>query len=588
MEPTKGNRLAPTRIGSRTLPELLEKDRPSPPLAEEGAEAIGPVLQIRDSGGTQRIFNLDRDVIHLGRQTVNDIQFLESHVSKRHAKIVREDNQFRILDVGSKAGVYINGKPVKEHVLMDGDVITFGLSSMPTLIFSVSGGDTTFTSHSKLMSALGTSSGEQSLDKLARFLEFNRLIGSRITLVEILENVIDVATELTDAERGFLILKADDGTLDYRMARDSNRRPIPLREIRVSETIVRETLSSGVTRVVTDILEEDSLVGQESVLSLNLRSAIALPLKTFSLPEENGSAEMEGHDIFGVLYLDSRQTHASFSRLDRGILETLANNASSVIENARLYREAEDKRRMEEEFARAREVQEALLPQKFWETAHFEVAGSCTPCFQLGGDYLDQIRMPGGDCCFVIADVAGKGMSAALLAAALQGMMAAETSMRQPLGRLVERINFSIYRLRQEGRFVTFFCGILTPRGDLTYVNAGHVPPMVISRKKEIQTLFTGSMALGFRQSVSYQERTIRLDPGDVVFLYTDGVTEAEGDRGEMFGEDRLTEVLNSAASRSAEEIHLHIKDEVDRFCGEAPQRDDVTLMVLKFLGNRS
>ena len=234
MEPTKENRLAPARGGSRTLPELLERDLQQHPQTTGETEAIGPVLQIRDSGGAQRTFPLDRDEIHLGRQTVNDLQFLESHVSKRHAKIVRENDRFRILDVGSKAGVHINGKQVKDQVLMDGDVITFGLSSLPSLVFSVSGGDTTLTSHSKLLSALGTSSGEQSLEKLARFLEFNRLIGNRITLVEILENVIDVATELTDAERGFLILKEDDDTLDYRMARDSHRRPIPLPEIRVS------------------------------------------------------------------------------------------------------------------------------------------------------------------------------------------------------------------------------------------------------------------------------------------------------------------------------------------------------------------
>jgi serine phosphatase RsbU (regulator of sigma subunit) len=568
---------------TRSLPELIETvmGRPAPAAAPEAA---GPALRIRDASGEQRTVPLDRDEVHLGRQTTNEIQFLESHVSKQHAKIARDGDQYRIVDVGSKAGVFVNGTRTEDQILVDGDVITLGLSPVPTLIFSLAGTDTTISSHSKILTALQTSTGEQSLEKLARFLEFNRLVGNRITLAEILENVVDIAIELTDAERGFLILQEPDGRLDYRLARHRDKRPLPTDEVKVSATIVRDILNTGESRAVKDAFEEKDLADQESVVALNLRSAIALPLKRFAVPDEEGLRAVPLDEVFGVLYLDSQQARARFSRLDRGILETLANNASSAIENGRLYRETEEKRKMDEEFARAREVQEALRPKAFWAENHFDVIGTCVPCLQLGGDYLDQFRLPDAECCVVVADVSGKGMSAALLAAALQGMMAAETSIEQPMGRLVERLNRSIHRLRPEDKFVTFFCGALAPDGTFTFVNAGHPPPLVLSQDGRVRTLSSGAMALGFMEETSYRETRIRLESGDIVLLYSDGVTEAFDSNRAQYGEERLEEILKTIADLPAEEIHGAILEDIGAFCGGQPTTDDVTLMVLKYL----
>ncbi|MBI4161731.1 MAG: PP2C family protein-serine/threonine phosphatase, partial [Acidobacteria bacterium] len=277
--------------------------------------------------------------------------------------------------------------------------------------------------------------------------------------------------------------------------------------------------------------------------------------------------------------------HGSFSKLDRGILESLANNASSVIENARLHREAEEKRQMDEEIARAREVQQTLLPREFRGEDHFQIAGTCIPCRQLGGDYLDQFRLPDGETCVVIADVAGKGMSASLLAAALQGMLAAETSIPQPLGTMVERLNLAISRRAPEGRFVTLFCGVLHGNGDLRFVNAGHPPPLLVSGGVEPRALASGAMALGFVSAATYRETRVRLVPGDVVLMFTDGITEATGPEGEQFGEERLEDLTRSHRDGTAEEIRRAILAAVAAFCGDRPPGDDLTLLVLKYTG---
>ncbi len=544
------------------------------------------VLDIEDRAG-RRTFELTHEIVRLGRGGDNDIQVMEPHVSKRHAQIVCNGERFAIVDLESKAGVFVNGVRVSEQDLTDGDVITFGQIAPPTLIFGRSAGSSVHPVHDSLLTTLTIDAPGQGLDKLARFLEFSRLLGGRLTLAQILENVVDLATETTQAERGFLILRGPDGALDYRVTRRSGRLPIEPDEIRVSQTIVRDVLATGAPRIVSDVQEEWDLVDLKSVGILQLRSVVALPLFRFSVPESDASSARRTDEVFGVLYLDSREAKDSFTRIDRGILETLAHDASSAIENARLFREAEEKRAMEAELERAREVQAALLPRSFQGTPHFEVSGQCVPSRRLGGDYYDQFSLSGGRCCFVMADVAGKGMPAALLAAALQGVISAEVANDQPLGGMVERINRAIFRLTPDEKFVTFFCCVLGPTGALVYVNAGHCPALVVSEEGEVRKLFTGDMALGILESNAYRQKDLRLRAGDVVALFTDGVTESANDAGEFFEEGRLQSVLGRTRHQAADAIVRAIMDEVKVFSGGVSPRDDIALMVVKYLGRQ-
>ncbi|MEE8111500.1 MAG: SpoIIE family protein phosphatase [Acidobacteriota bacterium] len=554
-------------------------------VAATAAPARGNLssLLIHDSPSEERTLPLNRDRIRMGRKGDNDLQFLEKHVSKFHAEILRNRDHFLVRDADSKAGLFVNGKRVRECRLADGDVIQLGLAPYPNLVFQ--DGTATHSSTTQLLSILQETPGEQGIEKLARFLEFNQILGGKFTLEEILENVVDMAVELTGAERGFLLRKSAGDGLDCLVARNNEPAPIPSSEVRISETIVRNVLETGKAEVHSDVQEEFSLLEQESVVALNLRSAAGLPLWRFDLPQGEGFRAEPSNEVFGVLYLDSQEKGNPFSRIDQGILETLARNASSVIENSRLLRETEKKRRMEEEMRKAQEVQEALMSQPLWDEPHFQVSGSCTPCLQLGGDYLGQFRMPDGRCCLVIADVSGKGMPAAITAAALQGMMAVETTMKQSLATLVERINKALCGLTMDGQFATLFCCTLDKTGELRYVNAGHTHPVLLDRSGEVINLKTGDMALGFLEDNRYREGSLRLQPGDLLTLYTDGVTEAVNGDGDLFEEPRLERLLNRCRDQGPEQIRQSLLQEMESFCGEVSARDDVTVMVMKYRG---
>ena len=563
-------------------------------------EMTCPFLDVQDSNAGPRTVPLETDVTRLGRLSTNTIQLLEPHVSKRHAEIREQGNQFVIVDLESKAGVLVNGVRVNERRLEDGDLITFGVAPLPTMVFrreesataqptapvprapAVPPAGADSFSSSGLFQTISLADGGQGLGKLARFLEFTRLLGKQFSLAEVLENVVDLAIDLTAAERGFLILQKPDDTLDYRVARGKGKLPLPEEETRASETIVREVLKTGSPRVVSDVQQDEALAEMWSVGFFNLRSAVALPLKRIALSEEESPRSRVDGGIFGVLYLDSQMTQARFDRIDRDILESLARDASSAIENARLLRQADEKRKMDEEMERAREIQAALLPESFRGEPHFDVSGYYVPSRRLGGDYMDQIRLPDGRSCLVIADVSGKGLPAALLAAGLQGAMSAEGFREQPLGAMVERLNRAICRRVPEGKYVTFFCCVLSPDGVLTYVNAGHVPPIVITDGAARQ-LFTGDMAVGIMGSSTYREGTLTLRAGDVVALYTDGVTEAVSPEGLFFEETRLEKILQDTARRPVGEIVQKVTDAVWSFTDNAPPQDDITLLVLKY-----
>ncbi|MHC4922141.1 MAG: PP2C family protein-serine/threonine phosphatase, partial [Planctomycetota bacterium] len=380
-----------------------------------------------------------------------------------------------------------------------------------------------------------------------------------------------------------LILVRPGDRLEFRVVRERGKGAMPREGYRVSETIVREVISRGQPRIVSDIAHDADLSAVKSVVSLQLGSAAAMPLWRFALVE-SGRRARSTDEVFGVLYLDSQVRRDAFSRFDIGMLENLARDASSAIENARLLRNAEEKRRMEREIRTARAVQTALMPKNYWTEPHFEVSGSWVPCLDLGGDYLDQYRLSDGRAGFVVADVCGKGLPAALLAATLQGALAAEMANGHPLATVVERVNWVISRLAPLGDFISMLCCVLAPDGRLTHVNAGHCPLLTVFGN-EVQSLVTEGSALGVHEAARYEPQTVQLRPGETAVLYTDGVLEARNATGELFGEDRLEATLDNAGDRSAAQTVEEILAAVHSFRGEQPVADDITLMAIRYLG---
>jgi sigma-B regulation protein RsbU (phosphoserine phosphatase) len=234
-----------------------------------------------------------------------------------------------------------------------------------------------------------------------------------------------------------------------------------------------------------------------------------------------------------------------------------------------------------------REIQQALLPSPNKDLAYVRARSQNIPCHEVGGDYFDYFDLEGGRLGFAIGDVAGKGISAALLAALIEGILSAQTLFDIPLPAMISNVNRNLVQRGTGNRFVTFLFGILDPEGNCTYVNAGHNPPLLVNRDGSITELTAGGMVLGLFAGTQYQAGAIRLKPEDHLVLFTDGVVEALNKAGDEFGIERLTALLRANARAAAGEIRDWMREAVITFSTDAPQHDDFTMMVLGFRESR-
>ena len=297
--------------------------------------------------------------------------------------------------------------------------------------------------------------------------------------------------------------------------------------------------------------------------------------------------------ILGVLIVCDKEDRSGNPRKltseDRILLEAFSNQAGVIIENARLYQEALERRRLQAEMEEAEKIQRNLLPDAPPEIDGYELAGTSIPRGGVGGDYYDYIREPNGRWGLAIADVSGKGMQAALLMATLRAGLLSEVARRKDLASMAFTLNSLLYESSTIGKFATFFYAQLNPEtGVLTTINAGHNYPVVIRSDGSLERLKVGGVMLGMfpddmiHQVSSYEQETVKLNSGDIVLFYTDGVTETFNTNNELYGEKQLEHLVSQLHHRNANEIRDTIHNAVLEFQGEAQQFDDLTLMVLK------
>jgi phosphoserine phosphatase RsbU/P len=285
--------------------------------------------------------------------------------------------------------------------------------------------------------------------------------------------------------------------------------------------------------------------------------------------------------------VDSAGVGPRMSKARMDALETLASEAAMAIYSARLYKDSQDKRRMDEQLAIAREIQQALLPLPDRDLEYVRACSQSLPCYEIGGDYFDYFNLDRGRFGFAPGDVAGKGMPAALLASLVQGIFSGQTHFDAPLPAIIGEVNRNLAQRGPGNRFMTFFFGILDPDGNCTYVNAGHNPPFLLHPDGSMRELITGGMVLGLFAGVQYEAETIKLQPDDHLVLFTDGVIESLNVAGEEFGMDRLVALLGANARASAPEILARLKEAVLAFSANAPQYDDITIMVIGYRESR-
>lgn len=287
--------------------------------------------------------------------------------------------------------------------------------------------------------------------------------------------------------------------------------------------------------------------------------------------------------MIGLLTVFNKHAESGFSIDDQRLLGIISAQSAHVIENARLYQEEQSLLWLREEMRLAYEIQLNLLPKSQPQISGYQIAGKSIPAKDVGGDYFDFIRIDNNNQAFCLGDISGKGISAAILMANLQATLRGQTLMNRSCKECVSFANEILYHNTASDKFATLFYGILnSSKNEITYCNAGHNNPLLISRAGKISSLNTGGMIVGFIPSAPYDEAVIKLNEGDLLVLFSDGVTEAMNENSSEFGEERLKALLLKNKNEHAGKIIEIILKEVYEFVGNKPQMDDITIVILK------
>ena len=535
-----------------------------------------PRLEVRDVLG-ERVVTMDRMPFTIGRRETNDLRLGGSEVSREHAEIAHEGGKFLVRDKASRYGTFVNGEAASECELRPGDRIRLGRGGGADLLF-MSGED----DHS--LSSRSTTGARDDLRQITALLEGFRALGSGRVLQEVLALVLDAAVEISGAERAFIMLAGADGTLEFKLARGKAKQTLTDSTFKISRKIPEEVYRLGKTKVVADLLDGGLADAHMGTVALGIRNVVCVPLNFVRYVE---SDEARGDDQrIGVLYLDSREKGTLLSDATRGALETLAAEASVAIENARLYRDKLEKAKMEQEMRIAAEIQQSLLPKPRVSLGFVEAYAASIPCRSIGGDFFDYVDDPSTTFGFTLGDVAGKGPPAALMSALMQGMFASQAQFADGPAQAVTHMNKALCRRGLESRFVTLMFGIMQENGTLVYCNAGHNPPFIMGTTGKVRRLEEGGPVVGLLEFAPYAQETVQLDAGDTIVIFSDGVSEALNAAGEEFGDDRLEAVSAGALSEGSSVLVERIVASVREFTKGAPQSDDITVMVIRYLGS--
>jgi serine phosphatase RsbU (regulator of sigma subunit) len=534
----------------------------------------GPRLEVRDALG-ERVVPLDTMPFMIGRRETNALRLGGSEVSREHAEISLENSKYMLRDKESRYGTFVNGDQVTEAEIKSGDRVRLGRGGGADLVFLT-------TDEQPSLSGRSTTGARDDLRQINSLLEGFRALGSGRVLQEVLALVLDAAIEISNAERAFIMLSTSEGVLEFKLARGRDKQSFTDSTFATSRKIPEEVFRTGQTRVVADLLDGGFADVHVGTVALGIRHVVCVPLNLVQYVDV-AEARVEDRRI-GVLYLDSREKGTLLSGTTRSALDTLAAEAALAIQNARLYRENLEKAKLEQEMRIAAEIQQALLPKPRVSLGFVEAAAASIPCRSIGGDFFDYLDGVGSSFGLILGDVSGKGPPAALMSALMQGMFVSLAQYADGPATAVTSMNKALCRRGLESRFVTMLFGSVTTDGQLTYCNAGHNPPMVLG-PGGVRRLETGGPVVGLIEFAPYDQETVQLTTGETVVIFSDGVSEALSTAGEEFGDDRLQAAIEEAGDVPAMALVDHLVAVVKTFTKGAAQSDDITVMVVRYLG---
>ena len=529
-------------------------------------------------GPEQKTVALNHTPFTVGRKMDKDLVIADPRVSRDHALLISENGKFFVEDQGSKHGTFVNGERVDRKQLERNDRLEFGARDTIYAVFHpqhvTSNTARDFLSQ---ISEIQISREVTDLEKLTIFLEAARKLNTTGVLDEILLTLLDVTLKLACAERGYVFLKDKDGKLRLAAGRNS-KGELLLDDTTISHSILDDALRSNSEFLLTDTSRSLDLAGRQSIVAYDLRTVICIPLRKLQVQTRSRGANEASSvgDVMGALYMDSRFASRDLSKVSGDILHVVATEAASLIENARLVQAEEESRRYQQELAIAASIQQSLMAVTIPEVPFARLTGKNLSCKEIGGDFFDAVNTNEG-LAVVVADVAGKAVSAALLASTLQGMINSQLTAGMLLTEIVASANRFLTSKRIGEKYATVIIARLRHDGELEYVNCGHVPPLLIC-KNEVVRPTHGNLPVGLLADTVYECNHYSLHPGDRLVLVTDGVTEAENAAGEFFDNERLEAAAKEGGMQE-------IFNAVSEFCGSTPLNDDCTVVEMVFSG---
>lgn len=519
-----------------------------------------------------------------GKESGNHLSIDDMRISRKCITIASGPAGFTIEDRGQLNGIFVNGELTRSKSLADGDMIRLGTDDTCKLIFRLqpdeTAGDTAETRFRSLLGSWGGSSTDE-LKGLRMLLEATQLLHSQLPLESVLSTMLDHAISITHADRGMLLEPDPAGVMQVRLARGRKGESLPTEKMNPSRSVLGRALELETAVINEDLnLADLNVQTAQSVMLQLLRSAVVIPLYAVAHSTTSNTAQAPRR-LLGAVYLDSKRT-ATFSALDRQILDALGSQAASILDNARLVERERERQRLEQELSIAREIQQALVPQGLQDYPHLAVTGMHRPCHEVGGDYFDVFPIADGRTAILIADVAGKGLGAALLTTMLQGALSGMSLGVDPVS-VFTHLNKFLCERASVGRYATMFFGLLGPDGVLEYVRASHPPPLLL-RRGQVSELYTGgSFPVGLIEMATYKSDCIQLEPDDTLLLYSDGVTEAQNKDQDLYGDERLVEALAPHQGDSLADLQAGILRSVEQFAAGASQSDDITILVVRY-----
>jgi sigma-B regulation protein RsbU (phosphoserine phosphatase) len=548
-------------------------------------------------------FPLGRLRITIGRSARNDLCIPDPFASRVHAEVRREGDEYLLQDLGSANGTLYNGLTVEGVIpLMSGGRIQIGETeiifndgtynsnlgatmitdnsgaSLPESTIALASGDRTTSGLLEAIEGARTQPEEQTStathkarhgDLLALISKVGITLLASATLNETREQVVALVFEAVPADR-CLIMMRDEGSEDLRVAVARLRdRAGEVGEIRVSRNVLDEVVIRGKS-VLTSDAQHDPRFASGTVVLQGVRSVLAVPL---------GVSEK----VFGIIYADSPIAEGRFTEDHLKVLTTLASVAAIRVENTKLVEARLERERFERELALASEIQQRFQPTAPPQVPGYELQGISFPCYEIGGDYYDFIERDDGRLVIALGDVSGKGTAAALLMSSLHAAIHAQSASHDSLVATISAVNKYLAENIPSNRFVTLFYAELDPEsGSLAFLNAGHNPPLIVHTGGTVEQLASGGLPLGIKPNAEYREGRTQLQPGDVLVIYSDGVTEACSPSGEEFGPTRLYEVVSRNIEASAAGIRDRIESSLTKFAQGTSAADDITLVIVK------